>query len=203
MRETPNACASGPKARVRCSGTSRIEVEVYNRAGMWAFFMRFTDLDGRQLEGAAIHAHEAVKGTLVPEQKPDSTCGPDSPRMHSGVPRPCGARILECGGLPLLSLSRLACGLARLRAGFLHSINAKRSPHQPKENAASRLLRPCRGLDAKDELNAVWLLSSPSLKRSPVLPRSESEAVLKSVPASRRNSPRSSSGSAPLRWSIL
>ncbi|MCC6698145.1 MAG: hypothetical protein IT365_21160 [Candidatus Hydrogenedentes bacterium] len=32
-------------------GTSRIEVKVYNRAGMWAFFMRFTDPEGRPLEG--------------------------------------------------------------------------------------------------------------------------------------------------------
>jgi len=33
------------------AGTSRIEAKIYNRAGMWGLFMRFTDLDGRPLEG--------------------------------------------------------------------------------------------------------------------------------------------------------
>jgi len=33
------------------AGESRIEAKIYNRAGMWGLFMRFTDLDGRPLEG--------------------------------------------------------------------------------------------------------------------------------------------------------
>lgn len=33
------------------SGTSRIEVKICNKAGMWAFFMRFTDTEGKPLEG--------------------------------------------------------------------------------------------------------------------------------------------------------
>jgi len=33
------------------AGESRILVKVYNRVGMWGFFMRFTALDGRPLEG--------------------------------------------------------------------------------------------------------------------------------------------------------
>ena len=33
------------------AGRSRIEVKIYNRAGMWGLFMRFTDLDGQPLEG--------------------------------------------------------------------------------------------------------------------------------------------------------
>ncbi len=32
-------------------GTSRIEMKVYNRAGQWAAFLRFTDADGRPLDG--------------------------------------------------------------------------------------------------------------------------------------------------------
>jgi hypothetical protein len=32
-------------------GQSRIEAKVYNRGGMWGFFARFTDLEGRPLEG--------------------------------------------------------------------------------------------------------------------------------------------------------
>lgn len=32
-------------------GRSRILMKVYNRTGMWGFFMRFTDLDGKPLEG--------------------------------------------------------------------------------------------------------------------------------------------------------
>jgi hypothetical protein len=32
-------------------GTSRIEVKSHNRAGMWGFFMRFTDMEGRPVEG--------------------------------------------------------------------------------------------------------------------------------------------------------
>jgi hypothetical protein len=33
------------------AGRSRIEVKVYNRTGLWGLFMRFTDLDGKPLEG--------------------------------------------------------------------------------------------------------------------------------------------------------
>ena len=33
------------------SGPSRILVKCYNRAGMWAFFMRFTDREGQPLDG--------------------------------------------------------------------------------------------------------------------------------------------------------
>ena len=33
------------------AGTSRIEVKVYNRAGMWGLFMRFTAMDGTPLQG--------------------------------------------------------------------------------------------------------------------------------------------------------
>jgi len=33
------------------AGKSRIEVKIYNRAGMWGLFMRFTDLEGRPLRG--------------------------------------------------------------------------------------------------------------------------------------------------------
>jgi hypothetical protein len=32
-------------------GTSRVEVKTNNRGGMWGIFMRFTDTDGRPLEG--------------------------------------------------------------------------------------------------------------------------------------------------------
>jgi len=32
-------------------GTSRIEVKSHNRAGMWGFFMRFTDFEGRPAQG--------------------------------------------------------------------------------------------------------------------------------------------------------
>lgn len=32
-------------------GTSRLEVKIYNRAGMWGFFVRFTDPQGRPVEG--------------------------------------------------------------------------------------------------------------------------------------------------------
>ena len=33
------------------AGKSRLEVKVHNRAGMWGFYMRFTDLDGNPLKG--------------------------------------------------------------------------------------------------------------------------------------------------------
>lgn len=33
------------------AGRSRIEAKIYNRAGMWGIFLRFTDLEGKPLEG--------------------------------------------------------------------------------------------------------------------------------------------------------
>ncbi|UCH35868.1 MAG: hypothetical protein JSV65_05810 [Armatimonadota bacterium] len=33
------------------AGTSRIEAKIYNRGGIWGLIMRFTDLDGRPVEG--------------------------------------------------------------------------------------------------------------------------------------------------------
>jgi hypothetical protein len=33
------------------AGKSRLEVKVFNRAGMWGLFLRFTDREGRPLEG--------------------------------------------------------------------------------------------------------------------------------------------------------